>query len=224
MRKAAIQSWGTIMSGIMSSAGLSLDLLGVFNNAPLLVKWLPLIMLLFFFVFVWWHWRDQGLRIQQLEDKHPTIKLNPKIDGKSVFLEIMNTGGELATFEARITEWKGLEDINHKMEYFYNTRWEQWDIQKTKPIDARIKVGGSNRAPIIDDNGLASMPEDIIQYRGVSIPDSRASTFWQAKVRINTVLQFTIQILSEPPLKTPFQQIYDLSIDDAGVWKIGESK
>jgi hypothetical protein len=216
------------MSSAITASGIALDIFGVAAPLHLDLRWIELVGFLIFVLIVFFKWGAQNKQIQKLEDKQPVLKVTPKIDGKCVFLEIENKGHEEAIFEGRILEWNGIEDIGpvgHTMEYFYNVRWELWDIQKTKPIDTKLKAeGGNNRAKIVDDAGSASVAGDKIQYRNISIPDSRAFTFWTAKVKTNTKLRFTIQILSQPPLKKHFKQSYYLIINNNGTWKFLENQ
>jgi hypothetical protein len=166
--------------------------------------------------FVFWGWGEASWKLRQHENIHPTVNIEPICVGKVAYLKIVNTGHQSAKFEVKFYKWDGLEKISHEMESSYNGRWELFNLHEPNEVNSELKSCGSNRIKVIEDAGDASIPRDNIKYRKVSIPDSRAETFWEAKVKTNEVIRFMIQVLSEPALKKPFQQSYMLSINEDG--------
>jgi hypothetical protein len=219
MFKTIAKIAGAIMLAAWAAVGETQNILGVFNNAPNIVKWSPLIALLLLFVLLGWIWFGMNRRIEQLEDKQPSVKVSPIFVGDSVFLEIQNTGNSDAEFYVQVLRWQGIEKINPPINREYNTKWLNNLRNPNEPI-FKILPHQHNRVTLIHTLGLKSYPEDKIQLQNVQMP-SQFET-WQGQVQIENPITVSVQIGANPKLKNETRLSFIFLVDKNGNWRLKE--
>jgi hypothetical protein len=171
-------------------------------------------MLLFFFGFVWWHWRDQNLRIQELENKQPTINVKPRIEGKFARLDLETD--KTALFSVKVTRWEGIELLlpTPPMVFPYFAKWFN-----THDIKSLELISGDNHSiDLIEFDGQVlneKYPEDK-SIQKVLIPSDWVIR--EGRIKANRNIMFTFVVNSEPKQKSAFKRAYVLTINEKGEW------
>lgn len=206
-----VQVGGAIVTAVSSAISTSLNILGITNNAPIVVKWLPLIILILFFGFVVWAWYDMAKKIQKYEDKKPTVEITPKLEDNFARVNIKNTGQHIASFSVQISNWQGIEPIT-SLQATYEGKWRYTNDTK----DYTLKSGEFREVDIIKNEGQTLDKEGKENDTLQKVKVFGCSSSWEARAIISNEVQFSMQIFAEPKLKSKFKKRYMLIVGNEG--------
>jgi membrane protein implicated in regulation of membrane protease activity len=207
---------GSFVFASLTASGLALDAASVAAPFGISWKWIELFGFLIFVALVYSGWYKASSNLRKHEDTHPSIQVKPNCEGKTAWLEVQNTGHCQADFKVKVIEISGVEQqlpTVPKIKFPYIAKWLNTHDQQNFTLHS----GDSNNIEIIESNGLIGLTEDQTKYQKVLLPTHWLT--WEGRIIVNSSIRISIEILSDPPLRSPSKNTFTLYVDQNGMWQ-----
>lgn len=165
-----------------------------------------------FFAFRRVRLQREALRneLSNLKDLRPTVTTIPMTEGKYARLNVRNTGHHQASFKVKVLQWQGLPAKSMVVGIQpYSVKWKE--TQNT--AEFKILADDSSSIDIAEHHGLTlndeNQLEEGLQRIVVSCPSNP-----EEKLHVGSKLILSIQVLSQPELKSEYKKAYALVVGD----------